>query len=309
MWMQMFPLSWSQFVARSQACLCIDLEDVVCFPALFCNRCAAPSVQMMRLMFFSWSLPAVWDRIGRALAFWSPLRFLSTQEAFVDFAQTGPTGLYWLIVCTPEGCTIRADLIHSTDSTWTWLNMPEASVAATICTFIARSKECQSKVQTCLGRWLPPKSAPCSDPIRRSGLVRRSWWVSWLRCCCSCLGWKLQGGRGVHDSPQNPQFFWRGRLFPVHRRSSHCRCTKVLLASDSWGCGIVWTFIEHQSWWPTDSHSKRLHTFGRQVLEIARCSFFTVPWQRDEAKNVQRSISDVRSKLIDWRWSTWWAVK
>ena len=30
--------------------------------------------------------------------------------------------------------------------------MPEASVAATICTFIARSKECQSKVQTCLGR-------------------------------------------------------------------------------------------------------------------------------------------------------------
>ena len=210
MWMQMFPLSWSQFVARSQACLCIDLEDVVCFPALFCNRCAAPSVQMMRLMFFSWRLPAVWERIGRALAFWSPLRFLSTQEAFVDFAETGPTGLYWLIVCTPERCTIRADLIHSTDSTWTWLNMPEASVAATICTFIARSKECQSKVQTCLGRWLPPKSAPCSDPIRRSGLVRRSWWVSWLRCCCSCLGWKLQGGRGVHDSPQNPQFFSSG---------------------------------------------------------------------------------------------------
>lgn len=55
--------------------------------------------------------------------FFAIVAFLSTQEAFVDFAETGPSGLYWLI----------------------------ASVAATICTFIARSKECQSKVQTCLG--------------------------------------------------------------------------------------------------------------------------------------------------------------
>lgn len=55
--------------------------------------------------------------------FFAIVAFLTTQEGCVGFAQTGATGLYWLI----------------------------ASAAAALCTFIARSKECQSKVQTCLG--------------------------------------------------------------------------------------------------------------------------------------------------------------